>query len=209
MYRIKEIFYSLQGEGFYSGRPAVFCRFSGCNLWSGQEEDRSGAPCPFCDTDFTGTDGTAGGLYETAADLACRMAGFWPGGGKQRFAVLTGGEPLLQVDEGLLAALHDADFEIAVETNGTIAAPAGIDWLCVSPKGGVRLAQKSGQELKLVYPQGEMDPALYASLDFRHFFLQPRDGRDREEALRRTLDYVLAHPPWRLSLQMHKWLGIR
>ncbi len=137
------------------------------------------------------------------------MAGFWPGGGKQRFAVLTGGEPLLQVDEGLLAALHDADFEIAVETNGTIAAPAGIDWLCVSPKAGVRLAQKSGQELKLVYPQGEMDPALYASLDFRQFFLQPRDGRVREEALRRTLDYVLAHPPWRLSLQMHKWLGIR
>jgi len=209
MYRVKEIFYSIQGEGFHSGRPAVFCRFSGCNLWSGREEDRSGARCRFCDTDFTGTDGTAGGTYETAADLADRISGFWPDGRKHLFVVLTGGEPLLQVDDALLSVLRDAGFEIAVETNGTTVAPAGIDWLSVSPKAGVRLAQKSGQELKLVYPQEKLDPATYAKLDFRYFFLQPRDGKDREDALCRTLDYVLAHPQWRLSLQTHKWLGIR
>jgi 7-carboxy-7-deazaguanine synthase len=208
-YRIKEIFYSVQGEGYYSGRPAVFCRFAGCNLWSGKEEDRSDAICPFCDTDFVGTDGTDGGLYETASLLVQNISQHWPQSKELRYVVCTGGEPLLQLDHELIAALHEENFEIAVETNGTIAAPAGIDWICVSPKAGVELAQAGGDELKLVYPQAGAEPERYAKLNFRHFFLQPMDGADREQAARQTLAYVLAHPEWRISLQLHKILGVR
>ena len=209
MYSVKEIFYSIQGEGYYSGRPAVFCRFSGCNLWSGREEDRDKALCKFCDTDFVGTDGTGGGLYETAGLLAKKISQHWPQANERRFLVCTGGEPLLQMDAALIAALHEENFEIAVETNGTIPAPLGIDWICVSPKAGVQLMQTGGDELKLVYPQTGLDPQQYAKLNFRHFFLQPMDNVDREEATRRTLEYVLAHPKWRISLQLHKILGVR
>ena len=209
MYSVKEIFYSIQGEGYYSGRPAVFCRFSGCNLWSGREEDRDKALCKFCDTDFVGTDGTGGGLYKTAGLLAKKISQHWPQANERRFLVCTGGEPLLQLDAALIAALHEENFEIAVETNGTIPAPLGIDWICVSPKAGVQLVQSSGDELKLAYPQTGLDPQRYAKLNFRHFFLQPMDNVDREEATRRTLEYVLAHPKWRISLQLHKILGVR
>jgi len=209
MYSVKEIFYSVQGEGYYGGRPAVFCRFAGCNLWSGREEDREDARCKFCDTDFVGTDGTDGGSYETAGLLAKRISQYWPKSEECRFVVCTGGEPLLQLDDQLIAALHEEKFEIAVETNGTMAAPEGIDWICVSPKAGAKLVQTSGDELKLVYPQTGTEPEQYASLDFRHFFLQPMDGADREEATRQTLAYVLAHPEWRFSLQLHKILGVR
>jgi 7-carboxy-7-deazaguanine synthase (Cx14CxxC type) len=209
MYSVKEIFYSIQGEGYYSGRPAVFCRFSGCNLWSGKEEDREQALCKFCDTDFVGTDGIDGGLYKTAGLLAKKISQHWPQANERRFLVCTGGEPLLQLDAALIAALHEENFEIAVETNGTIPAPLGIDWICVSPKAGVQLVQSSGDELKLAYPQTGLDPQRYAKLNFRHFFLQPMDNVDREEATRRTLEYVLAHPKWRISLQLHKILGVR
>lgn len=209
MYSVKEIFYSIQGEGCYSGRPAVFCRFAGCNLWSGKEEDRKDAICPFCDTDFVGTDGTDGGLYETAGLLVQKILQYWPQSNERPFVVCTGGEPLLQMDAELIAALHGAGFEVAVETNGTIAAPAGIDWICVSPKAGVKLVQTGGDELKLVYPQAGVDPELFAQLSFQHFFLQPMDNAGREEAVRQTLDYVLAHPQWRISLQLHKILKIR
>lgn len=209
MYSVKEIFYSIQGEGYYSGRPAVFCRFSGCNLWSGREEDRDKALCKFCDTDFVGTDGIDGGLYKTASLLAKKISQHWPQANERRFLVCTGGEPLLQLDAALIAALHEENFEIAVETNGTIAAPAGIDWICVSPKAGVQLAQASGHELKLVYPQAGAEPEKYANLNFRHFFLQPMDGAGREEATKQALKYVLAHPKWRISLQLHKILGVR
>ncbi|PKN20083.1 MAG: 7-carboxy-7-deazaguanine synthase [Deltaproteobacteria bacterium HGW-Deltaproteobacteria-6] len=209
MYSVKEIFYSIQGEGYYSGRPAVFCRFAGCNLWSGKEEDRKDALCPFCDTDFAGTDGTDGGVYETAGLLVRKISQHWPQSNGRRFVVCTGGEPLLQVDDALIAALREEKFEIAVETNGTIVAPAGIDWICVSPKAGVELAQSGGDELKLVYPQDGALPEKYTSLNFRHFFLQPMDGVAREEATRQTLEYVLAHPQWRISLQLHKILGVR
>jgi 7-carboxy-7-deazaguanine synthase (Cx14CxxC type) len=209
MYSVKEIFYSIQGEGYYSGRPAVFCRFSGCNLWSGREEDRDKALCKFCDTDFVGTDGIDGGLYKTAGLLAKKISQHWPQANERRFLVCTGGEPLLQMDAALIAALHEENFEIAVETNGTIPAPLGIDWICVSPKAGVQLVQTGGDELKLAYPQTGLDPQRYAKLNFRHFFLQPMDNVDREEATRRTLEYVLAHPKWRISLQLHKILGVR
>jgi 7-carboxy-7-deazaguanine synthase (Cx14CxxC type) len=209
MYSVKEIFYSIQGEGYYSGRPAVFCRFSGCNLWSGKEEDREQALCKFCDTDFVGTDGIDGGLYKTAGLLAKKISQHWPQANERRFLVCTGGEPLLQLDAALIAALHEENFEIAVETNGTIIVPAGINWICVSPKAGVQLAQASGHELKLVYPQAGAEPEKYAKLNFRYFFLQPMDNVDREEATRRTLKYVLAHPKWRISLQLHKILGVR
>ncbi len=212
MYSVKEIFYSIQGEGFHSGRPAVFCRFSGCNLWSGKEEDRQSARCSFCDTDFTGTDGAQGGIYPSSFALAKIISGAWPGGREKSvrpFVVLTGGEPLLQLDAALVSDLHKEGFEIAVETNGTIAAPEGIDWICVSPKAGAGLMQASGDELKLVYPQAGADPADYAGLDFRHFFLQPMDGPSLGEAIRQTLDYVLAHPLWRISLQLHKILNVR
>jgi len=209
MYSVKEIFYSIQGEGYYSGRPAVFCRFSGCNLWSGREEDRDKALCKFCDTDFVGTDGIDGGLYKTASLLAKKISQHWPQANERRFLVCTGGEPLLQLDAALIAALHEENFEIAVETNGTIIVPAGINWICVSPKAGVQLVQTGGDELKLAYPQTGLDPQQYAKLNFRHFFLQPMDNVDREEATRRTLEYVLAHPQWRISLQLHKILGVR
>jgi 7-carboxy-7-deazaguanine synthase len=212
MYRVKEIFYSVQGEGYYSGRPAVFCRFSGCNLWSGKEEDRKEARCKFCDTDFVGTDGINGGFYGSAPELAHKVSLVWP---KKKirsakpFVVCSGGEPLLQLDAALISDLHEGGFEIAVETNGTIAAPAGVDWICVSPKAGVGLTQASGDELKLVYPQAGAEPEQYTKLAFRHFFLQPMDGADREQATKQTLAYILAHPEWRISLQLHKILSVR
>lgn len=209
MYSIKEIFYSIQGEGFYSGRPAVFCRFSGCNLWSGKEEDRKDAFCSFCDTDFIGTDGTDGGFYENADLLIRKILRYWPPSDGRRFVVCTGGEPLLQIDDALIDALHEENFEIAVETNGTIAAPAGIDWVCVSPKAHTELVQTGGDELKLVYPQAGVEPEQYASLNFRHFFLQPMDGPGGEDATRQALEYALTHPQWRISLQLHKILGVR
>lgn len=211
MYSIKEIFYSIQGEGYYSGRPAVICRFSGCNLWSGKEEDRSQALCRFCDTDFVGTKGINGGLYGSS-ELADKISIVWQkkkNKSAKPFVVCTGGEPLLQLDTALISDLHEEGFDIAVETNGTIAAPAGIDWICVSPKAGVQMAQKTGDELKLVYPQPGIDPASYAKMNFRHFFLQPMDGTDRGQATKQTLKYVLAHPQWRISLQLHKILGVR
>ena len=211
MYRVKEIFYSIQGEGYYSGRPAVFCRFAGCNLWSGQEEDRAVALCPFCDTDFAGTDGTSGGRYETARALAGQIRALWPKTEAlaKPFVVCTGGEPLLQLDDALIAALHDEDFEIAVETNGTVSAPAGIDWICVSPKAAGDLLLISGDELKLVYPQTGAEPDRYESLDFRHFFLQPMDGPNRDDAVVQVLAYVLEHPRWRIGLQLHKILHVQ
>ncbi len=207
-YAVKEIFYTLQGEGAQAGRPAVFCRFAGCNLWSGREQDRDQAVCRFCDTDFVGTDGTAGGRYRSAAELAAVIASHWPGGHRP-FVVCTGGEPLLQLDAELIAALHAQGFEIAVETNGTIAAPEGIDWLCVSPKAGAELVQRSGDELKLVYPQPDAPPEDFAALDFSHFMLQPMDSPRRAENTRQAIAYCLAHPRWRLSLQTHKTIGIR
>lgn len=212
MYSVKEIFYSVQGEGYNSGRPAVFCRFAGCNLWSGKEEDRKDAICSFCDTDFVGIDGINGGFYGSAAELADRVSLLWPkkkNTSARPFVVCTGGEPLLQLDPVLIAALHKENFEIAVETNGTICAPSDIDWICVSPKASVELAQVSGEELKLVYPQPGADPEKYANLNFRHFFLQPMDGIDMDQATRQVLEYVLAHPQWRISLQLHKILGVQ
>lgn len=211
-YSVKEIFYSLQGEGFHAGRPAVFCRFAGCNLWSGKEDDRQKAACKFCDTDFVGTNGTHGGKYATAAELAKKIAGLWPNAGKvsiQPFVVCTGGEPLLQMDSELVAALHRENFFIAVETNGAILPPEGIDWLCVSPKASAELVVSSGQELKLVFPQQGTDPEKYALLDFKYFFLQPLDGTDLTGNTKLAVEYVLSHPQWRLSLQMHKILKIK
>ena len=208
MYAVKEIFYTLQGEGAQTGRAAVFCRFAGCNLWSGREADRASAICRFCDTDFADTNGSGGGKFASAEELAKAVADEWRGGGA-KFVVCTGGEPLLQLDATLIDALHAEGFEIAVETNGTIAAPAGVDWICVSPKGGAGLVQRTGDELKLVYPQAGAEPELFTTLAFRHFFLQPMDGPDREENTRAALRYCLDHPGWRLSLQTHKLLGIR
>jgi 7-carboxy-7-deazaguanine synthase (Cx14CxxC type) len=209
-YAVKEIFYTLQGEGAQVGRAAVFCRFSGCDLWSGREADRSAAICKFCDTDFVGVDGPGGGKFDSAEALAAAIQQKWPANDAQgkRFVVCTGGEPLLQLDAGLIAALHARGFEIAVETNGTVAAPDGVDWLCVSPKAGATLVQWSGDELKLVYPQPEVDPAKFELLAFRHFFLQPMDGPSREANTELALRYCLDHPRWRLSLQIHKFLGI-
>lgn len=207
-YAVKEMFYTLQGEGARAGRPAVFVRFAGCNLWSGREQDRAGAICQFCDTEFVGTDGQGGGKFDEPQALADAVAALWPGGGAP-YVVCTGGEPLLQLDEPLIAALHAYGFEIAVETNGTIAAPPGLDWICVSPKAGADLIQRSGHELKLVYPQAGAEPSVFESLAFDHFFLQPMDSAAREANTRAALDYCLAHPRWRLSLQTHKLLGIR
>jgi len=209
MYSVKELFYTLQGEGANAGTPAVFCRFAGCNLWSGREEDRATAACDFCDTDFVGTDGTAGGKFATAGELADAIAREWPQEGGPRFVVCTGGEPLLQLDAAAVEALHARGFRVAIETNGTIAAPQGIDWICVSPKAGVPLALERGDELKLVYPQARAQPELYESLAFDHFFLQPMDGPRRDANTRSAIDYCLAHPRWRLSLQSHKLVGIR
>jgi 7-carboxy-7-deazaguanine synthase (Cx14CxxC type) len=210
MYAVKEIFYTLQGEGAQTGRAAVFCRFAGCNLWSGREVDRANAICQFCDTDFADTNGPGGGKFASAKELAAAVQEKWPrdkAGGK-RFVVCTGGEPLLQLDATLIDALHTLGFEIAVETNGTVAASAGLDWICVSPKAGAVLVQQSGEELKLVYPQQGAEPERFASLAFRHFFLQPMDGPQREANTQAALRYCLDHPQWRMSLQTHKLLGI-
>ena len=209
-YAVKEIFYTLQGEGAQAGRAAVFCRFAGCNLWSGREADRATAVCTFCDTDFVGTDGPGGGRFGSAAELACAVDAAWPADapGDRKFVVCTGGEPLLQMDDALVAALHGGGFEVAVETNGTRLPPAGLDWICVSPKAGEELQLVRGDELKLVYPQTEAPPARFEGLAFRHFFLQPMDGPAREANTRAALAYCLAHPRWRLSLQTHKLLGI-
>jgi 7-carboxy-7-deazaguanine synthase (Cx14CxxC type) len=207
-YAVKELFKTLQGEGAQAGRAAVFCRFAGCNLWSGREADRAAATCSFCDTDFVGTDGTGGSRFETPGALAAAIAATWGPGAERRMVVLTGGEPLLQVDGALIEAVHGQGFRIAVETNGTIAAPGGIDWICVSPKAGATLAQTWGQELKLVYPQDGAPPELFDQLDFEHFFLQPMDGPDRARNTKLAVAYCLAHPRWRVSLQTHKLLGI-
>lgn len=207
-YSVKEIFYTLQGEGLNAGRPAVFCRFAGCNLWSGREEDRAGAVCTFCDTDFVGVDGEGGGKFATPEDLAQAILDKWTGGERRRLVVFTGGEPLLQVDGPLINAMHRLGFEIAVETNGTIAAPDGLDWICVSPKGDQPLAQRSGQELKLVYPQDGVDPAAFEGLGFERFLIQPKDGPDRVAHTKAAVAYCLEHPRWRLSVQTHKYIGI-
>jgi len=210
-YAVKEIFYTLQGEGTQTGRAAVFCRFAGCNLWSGREEDRAAAVCQFCDTDFVGVAGPDGGRFDSADELATRIDETWQAGASagRKFVICTGGEPLLQLDRALIDALHAREFEIAVETNGTIAAPLGIDWLCVSPKAGAELVQRLGDELKLVYPQAGAPPESYSGLAFRHFFLQPMDGPLLRTNTEKALRYCLEHPQWRLSLQTHKLLGIR
>jgi 7-carboxy-7-deazaguanine synthase (Cx14CxxC type) len=208
-YSVKEIFLTLQGEGGQAGRPAVFCRFAGCNLWSGREQDRSSATCQFCDTDFVGTDGTLGGRYANAQALADVIAGQWSGEDAERFTVLTGGEPLLQLDRALTAALHRRGFAIAVETNGTIEPPEGLDWICVSPKAGSELVIRRGHELKLVYPQQGARPEDFADLAFARFSLQPMDGPEVAANIAAAIDYCLRHPKWRLSLQTHKTLGIR
>ena len=209
-YSVKEIFYTLQGEGANAGTPAVFCRFAGCNLWSGREEDRAAATCDFCDTDFVGTDGPGGGKFATPGALADAIAAQWPDRSRERrFVVCTGGEPLLQLDSAAIDALHARGFRIAVETNGTIAAPGGLDWICVSPKADAALAVRAGDELKLVFPQDDAPPERFESLAFEHFFLQPMDGARREANTRQAVAYCLAHPRWRLSLQSHKIIGIR
>lgn len=209
-YAVKEIFYTLQGEGAQTGRAAVFCRFAGCNLWSGREADRSSAICKFCDTDFADVNGPGGGKFGSAEELAGAIEATWPEGGEfsRRFVVCTGGEPLLQLDARLIDELHRRGFEIAVESNGTIAAPDGVDWLCVSPKAGAELVQKGGDELKLVYPQAGAEPEMFEDLAFRHFFLQPMDAPDRAANTELALRYCMEHPRWRLSLQTHKILGI-
>ena len=235
MYTVKEVFYTLQGEGANTGRPAVFCRFAACNLWSGHEKDRSTAVCQFCDTDFVGTDGPGGGQFASAPELADKVASAWPADASlslkaspyrarasrlkaspyragasraRRMVVCTGGEPLLQLDQPLVDEFHRRGFEIAIETNGTLLPPPGIDWICVSPKAGAQLVVESGQELKLVFPQPGAEPEKFEALDFQWFFLQPMDGPVREANTRLALDYCLQHPQWRLSLQTHKFLGI-
>jgi 7-carboxy-7-deazaguanine synthase len=222
-YTVKEIFYTLQGEGAQSGRAAVFCRFSGCNLWSGREEDRSRAVCQFCDTDFVGT-GPDGGRFSSATELADAIDRCWVGraddlvqagirasgaGAGRKYVVCTGGEPLLQLDDALIDALHERGFEVAVETNGTKQAPASLDWVCVSPKAGAPFVQTSGNELKLVYPQEQAPPEKFERLDFEHFFLQPMDGPETALNTERAIEYCLAHPRWRLSIQTHKLVGLR
>ena len=209
MYTVKEIFYTLQGEGANAGTPAVFCRFAGCNLWSGREDDRAPAQCQFCDTDFVGIDGQGGGKFNSAGDLAraCRAA-CTATPGSPCLIVLTGGEPALQVDTELIGALHAHGFNIAIETNGTLPVPEGIDWICVSPKAGTALKQTSGDELKLVYPQADLSPEAVAHLDFEHYFLQPMDGPDQRANTIKAIDYCKLNPPWRLSVQTHKVLGI-
>jgi 7-carboxy-7-deazaguanine synthase len=208
-YSVKEIFYTLQGEGANAGRPAVFCRFAGCNLWSGLERDRSTAVCRFCDTDFVGVDGVNGGKFLTADELAKKVAAQWPLGQRiNQLVVCTGGEPLLQMDKPLIDAFHREGFEVAVETNGTCLPPKGIDWLCVSPKGVAPIVVTSGDELKLVYPQDDALPEKFVDLNYRHFFLQPKDGPDQKTNTRKAISYCMEHPKWRLSVQTHKVLGI-
>lgn len=209
-YAAKEVFLTVQGEGGQAGRPAVFLRFAGCNLWNGLERDRAAAVCSFCDTDFVGTDGDGGGRFASAAALADHVAGLWRGRESDpKLVVCTGGEPLLQLDAPLIEALHARGFEIAVESNGTIAAPDGIDWICVSPKSDAPLIQTSGQELKLVYPQAKAMPERFERLDFERFWLQPKDGPDREANTAAAIEYCLGHPMWRLSVQTHKYIGVR
>ena len=207
-YAVKECFLTLQGEGVQTGSRAVFLRFAGCNLWSGREQDRAKAQCTFCDTDFVGTDGEGGGKFALADDLALHVEGLWGEGADNRLVVITGGEPMLQLDPALVDALHGRDFRIAVETNGTLSATPGIDWVCVSPKAYAGVVQTRGQELKLVYPQAGVDPARFAGLDFERFFLQPMDGPDLAANTKAAIAYCLAHPRWRLSVQTHKYLGI-
>jgi 7-carboxy-7-deazaguanine synthase len=211
MYRVKEIFYTLQGEGTHAGRPSVFCRFTSCNLWTGHEKDRHRAICQFCDTDFVGTDGQNGGRFASAEDLARAVAAQWRGAPHPRsrpYLVCTGGEPLLQLDAPAVDAFHDAGFEVAIETNGTLPAPPGIDWICVSPKASTTLVLTSGDELKLIFPQDGAEPARYEHLDFGAFLLQPMDSESRESNTRAAVNYCLDNPQWRLSLQTHKYLGI-
>lgn len=209
MYTVKEIFYTLQGEGAQTGRPAVFVRFSGCNLWTGREKDRESAICKFCDTDFVGV-GPDGGRFARAEELALAAAALWPeNAAGTRYVVCTGGEPLLQLDEALVEAFHSEGFEVAIETNGTLRPPPGIDWICVSPKQGAPLELSAGDELKLVYPQEGHDPADFEALNFRHFFLQPMDGSELQRNTRLAIEYCLANPRWRLSLQTHKITGLR
>lgn len=207
-YSVKEAFFTLQGEGANTGRPAVFCRFAGCNLWTGREADRAKATCTFCDTDFVGTDGIGGGRFATAASLAQHLTSLWPDAPGPRFVVFTGGEPLLQLDEELVDAMHQAGFEVAVETNGTVEPPDGIDWICVSPKAGSELRVTKGNELKLVYPQPDALPERFEGLDFETFYLQPMDGLLRQKHTQEVLAYCMAHPRWRMSLQTHKILNI-
>jgi len=208
-YSIKEMFYTLQGEGNQAGRPAVFCRFAGCNLWSGREQDRANAVCTFCDTDFVGTDGEGGGKFKNAEALAHAIDSFWPISHQHhKYVVLTGGEPLLQVDDALIAALHELDFTIAVETNGTIAPPKGIDWICVSPKSTARLKITKGDELKLVFPQPDSMPNQFEHLDFKNFYLQPMDNQNTKNNIEETIKYCKSNPKWRLGLQQHKILKI-
>ncbi len=208
-YTVKEIYFTLQGEGAQTGRPAVFCRFTGCNLWTGREQDRAKAVCQFCDTDFIGTDGPGGGRFQTADALAAAVAEQWPGTNtSDRFVVCTGGEPLLQLDRAAIDALHANGFSIAVETNGTVKAPDGIDWLCVSPKADAEIVQRSGDELKLVFPQDKAKPEHFADLDFKRFSLQPLDDPQTAEHTKAAIAYCLKHPQWQLSLQTHKLLGL-
>lgn len=208
-YSVKEIFYTLQGEGNHAGRPAVFCRFSGCNLWTGREEDRASAVCQFCDTDFVGTDGTGGGKFKSAQELAVAINALWPTSyTASKYVVFTGGEPLLQLDADLIAAMHAVGFEIAIETNGTLSVPEGVDWICVSPKMGSELVVRKGNEIKVVIPQIGQDMATYANLDFDHYFVQAMDGPLRDDNLRRAIDFCKQHPQWKLSLQTHKLLQI-
>lgn len=208
-YAVKEAFKTLQGEGRQAGRPAVFCRFSGCNLWSGREPDRETAACRFCDTDFVGVDGENGGKFASASALAAHLARLWGEGRERRFVVLTGGEPMLQIDAALLDALHTEGFEIAIETNGTLPVPPAVDWICVSPKAGAPLVQTAGDELKLVFPQKDAEPELFEGLAFDHFLLQPMDGPDILRNTRAAIDYCLAHPRWRFSHQTHKAIGVK
>ena len=207
-YAVKEAFKTLQGEGVHAGRAAIFCRFAGCNLWSGREADRQKAGCNFCDTDFIGVDGEGGGLFPDAATLVRHLSSLWDAAAAP-FVVLTGGEPMLQVDAALIAALQQERFEIAIETNGTIAATTGIDWICVSPKGTAPLAQAQGDELKLIYPQLDAPPERFETLDFKHFLLQPMDGAEIVRNTKLAIDYCIAHPRWRLSTQMHKMIGVK
>jgi 7-carboxy-7-deazaguanine synthase len=207
-YSVKEIFLTLQGEGGQAGKAAVFCRFSGCNLWTGREQDRAKAVCTFCDTDFVGTDGEGGGKFATPDALADAVAAAWTGGADDRLVVITGGEPMLQLDAPLIDALHARGFMIAVETNGTLPAPDGIDWICVSPKADAPVVQSRGQELKLVYPQALADPSRFEHMDFERFYLQPMDGPDQLENTQKAVAYCLSHPKWRLSVQTHKYLGL-
>ncbi len=209
-YTIKEIFYSLQGEGANSGKPAVFCRFSGCNLWNGREIDRKHAKCNFCDTDFVGTDGVGGGSYNSAELLATKINSFWPSSKQcNKFVIFTGGEPLLQLDRTLIKTLRELDFYIAIETNGTIPTFLDIDWVCVSPKHNNALKIMEGNEIKIVFPQGNLDPEDYIHLNFEHKYLQPMDGNNLAENISKTIDYVLSNPEWKISLQSHKYIGIK